>query len=272
MKKIYWRLVGFYQPTFRKMQSFLQKGEKLFSFRLHLFRKNSLVRRIKWKRIKQIAGYRLRRKWKFLKKIRFSQKNWTLIKIFSLTVADVSFLILLLVWNPFKNLGQPPSWLQEIVLRRQTGFVAQPDLAKLNFWFQSGLISTVRAANVDDGTEKQKISNDIIIPEEKKCEEREKETICSDSCTTFQEEKPLIKIPSQKFFSTVANPKKNNHPARPLNNYAVENGRKVCAHEHDKPEKSGGKRHVDEDCCPDPDEYPNPQCFYSKKGYKIMLD
>lgn len=34
--------------------------------------------------------------------------------------------------------------------------------------------------------------------------------------------------------------------------------------------KTKGK-HRDEDCCPDPDEWPKPGCVYSAKGYSIML-
>ena len=30
-------------------------------------------------------------------------------------------------------------------------------------------------------------------------------------------------------------------------------------------------KHVDEDCCPDPDEWPKPGCVYDAKGYSIML-
>lgn len=45
----------------------------------------------------------------------------------------------------------------------------------------------------------------------------------------------------------------------------------TCAHKKDKPRKSKNKgRHMDEDCCPDPDEWPNPRCAYSAKGLAIM--
>ena len=40
----------------------------------------------------------------------------------------------------------------------------------------------------------------------------------------------------------------------------------------DKPQKSETKgKHVDEDCCPDPDEWPKPGCVYNAKDYSIML-
>lgn len=38
------------------------------------------------------------------------------------------------------------------------------------------------------------------------------------------------------------------------------------------PQKSDTKgKHVDEDCCPDPDEWPKPGCIYNAEGYSIML-
>jgi len=44
-----------------------------------------------------------------------------------------------------------------------------------------------------------------------------------------------------------------------------------CAHKKDKPRKSKTKgKHMDEDCCPDPDEWPNPRCAYSAGGLGLM--
>ncbi|MFA6160463.1 MAG: hypothetical protein WC678_05275 [Parcubacteria group bacterium] len=45
-----------------------------------------------------------------------------------------------------------------------------------------------------------------------------------------------------------------------------------CKHPSDNPSKSKTKKHshVDEDCCPDPDEYPKPGCVYSAKGLSIL--
>ena len=37
-----------------------------------------------------------------------------------------------------------------------------------------------------------------------------------------------------------------------------------CAAKNDHPSYSKTKgKHMDEDCCPDPDEWPNPRCSYS---------
>jgi len=49
-------------------------------------------------------------------------------------------------------------------------------------------------------------------------------------------------------------------------------GRLVCPHPNRKPQKSPNQgKHVDEDCCPDPDEWPNIACAYKPSDYKIML-
>ena len=51
----------------------------------------------------------------------------------------------------------------------------------------------------------------------------------------------------------------------------VTRGTIKCVH-GGKPQMSKTKgRHMDEDCCPDPDEWPKPGCAYSAKDYAIML-
>lgn len=45
-----------------------------------------------------------------------------------------------------------------------------------------------------------------------------------------------------------------------------------CAKKNDHPSKSDTKgKHQDEDCCPDPDEWPKPGCAYSASGLNLML-
>jgi hypothetical protein len=46
-----------------------------------------------------------------------------------------------------------------------------------------------------------------------------------------------------------------------------------CREENDHPQKSkqGKGKHLDEDCCPDPDEWPKPGCVYKPSDYGIML-
>jgi hypothetical protein len=49
-------------------------------------------------------------------------------------------------------------------------------------------------------------------------------------------------------------------------------GKLVCPHPNRKPMRSPNKgNHVDEDCCPDPDEWPNIACSYKPSDYAIML-
>lgn len=48
-----------------------------------------------------------------------------------------------------------------------------------------------------------------------------------------------------------------------------ENGRRVCEHKNDKGNKSkqsGKDVHIDRECCLDPDEIPNPRCYYPQLG------
>jgi len=50
-------------------------------------------------------------------------------------------------------------------------------------------------------------------------------------------------------------------------------GRAVCAKKNDDPGKSkqNKKKHLDMECCLDPDEYPNPHCYYDPKKYGKYL-
>lgn len=47
-------------------------------------------------------------------------------------------------------------------------------------------------------------------------------------------------------------------------------GRRVCTSKSDHPQ-SGGELHVDEDCCPDHNEYPNPRCHYTSGQLSHIL-
>lgn len=50
-------------------------------------------------------------------------------------------------------------------------------------------------------------------------------------------------------------------------------GRLVCSNKNDHPSKSdkNKKKHLDMECCLDPDEYPNPHCYYPKDKYGKYL-
>lgn len=53
-----------------------------------------------------------------------------------------------------------------------------------------------------------------------------------------------------------------------------EKGRLVCSKKNDKPSKSDSnkKGHMDRECCLDPDEVPNPRCYYPVSKYGDLLD
>ncbi|NTW29737.1 MAG: hypothetical protein HGB34_03110 [Candidatus Moranbacteria bacterium] len=55
--------------------------------------------------------------------------------------------------------------------------------------------------------------------------------------------------------------------------YRVVDGKMVCAKKHDKPGKSkkNKKKHMDMECCLDPDETPNPHCYYPPEKYGKYL-
>lgn len=55
--------------------------------------------------------------------------------------------------------------------------------------------------------------------------------------------------------------------------YIVVGGRLVCAKKNDHPQKSAQHKgkHMDMECCLDPDEYPNPHCYYPPEKYGKYL-
>jgi hypothetical protein len=55
--------------------------------------------------------------------------------------------------------------------------------------------------------------------------------------------------------------------------YIVVNGQLVCAKKNDHPSKSNQHKgkHLDMECCLDPDEYPNPWCYYPPDKYGKYL-
>lgn len=54
--------------------------------------------------------------------------------------------------------------------------------------------------------------------------------------------------------------------------YRPSTQKSVCIEKHIHPSKSDKQgKHIDEDCCPDPDEWPNLRCKYKPSDYAIML-
>lgn len=99
---------------------------------------------------------------------------------------------------------------------------------------------------------------------QERCQKNKLEGKSSELCGKYEKdealEKELKKIDDQAKARMIVRPR----------NPAAGKGR--CAHPEDKPRKSKEKgKHMDEDCCPDPDEYPDPKCYYTPAGYALML-
>lgn len=127
-------------------------------------------------------------------------------------------------------------------------------------------IEKIEAPVLEEGENKKidaKALNEYkLIPPETKCEEDKGQRKSSDLCGKDDEEelKKIEKERKEKVARAIASQKPR----------IV----KVSCREEDlgDPSKSDTKgKHVDEDCCPDPDEWPKPGCVYNAEGYAIML-
>ena len=60
---------------------------------------------------------------------------------------------------------------------------------------------------------------------------------------------------------------------KPIATTKMVNGMRACAKKNDKPSKSDKSKgkHLDMECCLDPDEYPNPWCYYPRDKYGKYL-
>ena len=92
------------------------------------------------------------------------------------------------------------------------------------------------------------------------------ETVKASASFKFKSVDPIVAKPkSVSTKSRISAPK-------PVS-FAVAGGRMVCAKKNDHPGKSkqGKGKHMDMECCLDPDEYPNPHCYYPPKKYGKYL-
>lgn len=139
----------------------------------------------------------------------------------------------------------------------------------------------------DNNKEDEKDILCLYSPLEKRCIEKRQEKISVPSPATTlgtgdnntlvlpEQEEPQEKprsIPTPLPKSVpVRRPAVINAPAPYI--YKTENGRKVCGTKNDHPKKSdkGKGRHMDMECCLDPDEYPNPHCYYPPEKYEKFL-
>ncbi|HRZ95721.1 MAG TPA: hypothetical protein P5262_04130 [Candidatus Moranbacteria bacterium] len=127
------------------------------------------------------------------------------------------------------------------------------------------------------------IDLDSVFLSEAKCLEDKEEGKCSDLCADYDMEQNLIsqmkgeelriyeKENPKIFFrkKTVINTKRAPMPVV----FAMKGGRRVCNRKNDHPSKSkqNKKGHMDMECCLDPDETPNPHCYYSLEKYGKYL-
>jgi type IV secretory pathway VirB10-like protein len=127
----------------------------------------------------------------------------------------------------------------------------------------------VLSESVVENTSKQEIKKEIQKIEN----ENKSENICvGEASNPFEviietkketeESKPVIYKPK------ITAPK----PAAETKRDAL--GRMICAKKNDKPSKSKKHkgRNMDMECCLDPDEYPNPWCYYPPEKYGKLLD
>ncbi|MFA5925844.1 MAG: hypothetical protein WC831_02825 [Parcubacteria group bacterium] len=79
------------------------------------------------------------------------------------------------------------------------------------------------------------------------------------STLDFAQQESIIQIP-KKIIRRVASPAQVRYTSGAR-----------CAEKNDHPRNSKTKgKHMDEDCCPDPDEWPNPHCAYSSSALNLM--
>ena len=119
--------------------------------------------------------------------------------------------------------------------------------------------------------------NSVLPPQEEKCEEEKEEKISSDQCKENYDEylEELEKEEKEKMekLNTVRAQAKPRINARKPYVFDVVGGRKVCNKKNDKPSKSKNNKrgHMDMECCLDPDEIPNPHCYYPSSKYGKYL-
>ncbi len=75
-------------------------------------------------------------------------------------------------------------------------------------------------------------------------------------------DKENIAQASQRVFQTAISPPRARY---------VAGGHCPAKHDHPSYSNKGKGKHMDEDCCPDPDEWPNPRCAYSESALGVML-
>jgi len=146
------------------------------------------------------------------------------------------------------------------------------------------------AVKIDDLHKKSTAENYLqeVLGEEKKlslslawerCQRNKLEGKSSELCGKYEKdetlEKELAKLDYLEKLKKENSVKKIKRMAGPIPYvFDTDNlGRRVCNKSNDKPSKSdkGKGKHMDMECCLDPDEYPNPHCYYSPEKYGKYL-
>jgi hypothetical protein len=101
------------------------------------------------------------------------------------------------------------------------------------------------------------------------CEKDQEEGKCSNLCADIEQYIKVTKDMSEEEKRAWQKAAANFAAKKPRRSFSSGT---VCAEKNDHPRKSDTKgKHRDEDCCPDPDEWPKPGCAYSAAGLALMM-
>jgi hypothetical protein len=122
-------------------------------------------------------------------------------------------------------------------------------------------------------------TDDFIKTKNKYCEEDKKDKrdskLCGQSMQLDEQEELTYKKLTQPAKTKVDIQSQEQRPAATIPKTIIRKPvirRISCAEKNDHPSNSDTKgRHMDEDCCPDPDEWPKPGCVYSPSGRALMM-
>jgi hypothetical protein len=108
---------------------------------------------------------------------------------------------------------------------------------------------------------------------EVKCEKDKEENRCSDLCADIERYIKVTKDMSEEEKRDWEKAAEKVRKGKILRGPAVSTGRISCREANNgHPRKSSTKgKHMDEDCCPDPDEWPKSGCVYNAAGLALML-
>ena len=121
--------------------------------------------------------------------------------------------------------------------------------------------------------------NPSLSIKEERCQENKVEKKSSELCGEDPQDEELEKelarldyLDKLKTGKSVKKVQKVSAP-KPYISETDSLGRKVCNKSNDKPSKSNQNkgRHLDMECCLDPDENPNPNCYYATAKYGKYL-